>query len=368
MNLLKTVPAVFAVGRNYQILVPVRRQSLAWARIGNACYYDASNGILRSRTRLHRIEVPMQVLDEAKSYTLCLRPVRRRKAYRTKTGPLKEITFPFRPVPMENARAYHIADAHNLVSPILTAARAFGDMDFLILNGDIISHSGHRRHFDNLYKLCAALTGGSIPVVFARGNHDMRGKYAEQFPDFTPTQNGNTYYSFRLGSIWGVVLDCGEDKPDDCPEYGGTVACHGFRQRQTEFLKALTAHPETEYAAAGIQTKLVICHVPFTERDEPPFDIEPELYRRWCALLQACIQPHLMLCGHTHRTQVRYPGHPRDTYGQSCPVVIASGFDDRRYWTGCGFTFEQGRVTAVFTDSEGNISTPEHIHIPKSTI
>lgn len=36
-----------------------------------------------------------------------------------------------------NARAYHIADAHCLTDEPVRAAKAYGDIDFLILNGDI---------------------------------------------------------------------------------------------------------------------------------------------------------------------------------------------------------------------------------------
>lgn len=353
MSELKLSPAVFAVGTDYQIMFPVKGEVLAWIQVGNNSYYDASNGVMRSSSLVHRITVPMVVLDKAGTYTVCLRPVRRRKPYFTKTGPVEEHTFSFTPVPERNARAYHISDAHNLIQQPLAAARAFGKLDFLILNGDIIDHCGSPGKFANIYQICATLTGGSVPVVFARGNHDMRGKYAENFADFTPNQQGNTYYSFRLGSIWGVVLDCGEDKRDDSSEYGGTVACHPFRQRQTAYLQTLIEQAETEYAAPGVRTRLVVCHVPFTQRDEPPFDIEEDIYRRWCELLRDHIKPQLMICGHTHQAQIRYPGHETDTYGQSCPVVIASGFDDRKYWTGCGLIFGDGQAEAVFTDSRG---------------
>lgn len=65
------------------------------------------------------------------------------------------------------------------------------------------------------------------------------------------------------------------------------------------------------------------------------------------------MKPVLMICGHTHEAEVRYPGHEKDAYGQPCPLVVASGYDDKTYWIGCGFTFGDGRAEAVLTDSEG---------------
>jgi hypothetical protein len=188
----------------------------------------------------------MAELDRAKKYTVCIRPLLHRKPYFTTTAPLETFTFPFMPVPERNIRAYHISDAHNRIDGPVAAARAFGEFDFLILNGDIIDHSGDPSKFDNIYRICAELTGGSKPVVFSRGNHDMRGNYAEKFAEYTPNCNGNTYYTFRLGPIWGILMDCGEDKMDACEEYGHTVACHAFRRRQTAFLKRVIADCKNE--------------------------------------------------------------------------------------------------------------------------
>ncbi|MBO5269618.1 MAG: serine/threonine protein phosphatase, partial [Clostridia bacterium] len=79
------------------------------------------------------------------------------------------------------------------------------------------------------HRIAAGVTKGRIPVVFARGNHDTRGKYAERLANHTPTDNGRSYYSVRLGKLWMLVLDCGEDKNDDHAEYGHTMCCHAFR-------------------------------------------------------------------------------------------------------------------------------------------
>lgn len=351
--MLTTTPAVFAVGKEYQILVKTKRNVFCWIQVGESRFYDATSGVVRSLSSLHRITVPMAVLDAAQGYHVCTRTVTDRKPYFTQAGEAKCTFFPFHPVPEHNIRAYHIADAHNHIPQPLVAAGVFGQIDFLILNGDLIDYCTSIRNFNNIYILCAKLTGGQIPVVFSRGNHDMRGKIAEKFIDYIPHQHGNTYYTFRLGSIWGVVLDCGEDKPDDHSAYGGTVACHDFRLQQTAFLKSIIANAQNEYAAPGVKTRLVISHNPFTEKNVPPFDIEEDTYREWSGLLRDYIQPHLMICGHTHLAQVRQPGHPLDTYGQPCPVVIASGFDNVSYWTGCGFVFDQDQIQLTFTDSNG---------------
>lgn len=353
--MLKTAPAVFAVGKDYQIMVEVTRKSLFWVRVGTENYYDVTGGVMNVLSNFHRVTIPMAALEAAGEYTICVKPMCRRDPYFTKTGRTEEKTFPFHPLPEKNVRIYHIADTHNRMKEPIQAAKAFGRIDLLILNGDILDHCGSARKFRNIYQICDALTGGAVPVVFSRGNHDMRGKYAERFFEYTPSQRGNTFYSFRLGSLWGVILDCGEDKADNHPEYGGTVACHGFRLAQTAFLKRLIQNSETEYEAPGVEKRLVICHVPFMQKDEPPFDIEEPVYREWTWLLRKYIKPDLMLCGHTHKAGVCLPGGEKDAYGQPCPMVVGAQYDDRKYWAGCGIVLGESKVEIRFTDCTGAI-------------
>ena len=358
--MLKTTPAVFAVGDRYQIMVQVRGEAMVGIRIGDRIWYDASNGIMNSLSELHRVTVPMAALDAAKEYTLLLRPIIARKPYFTETRSLLEYAFPFSPVPESDIRLYHIADAHNRIEEPVRAAETFGRIDALVLNGDVIDHSGNPEKFTNIYEICAQLTDGRVPVVFSRGNHDMRGNFAEKFADYTPSHHQNTYYTFRLGSIWGVILDCGEDKMDDHPEYGFTVACHAFRERQTEFLKTIIENAEKEYNADGVKTKLVIVHNPFTQQLQSPFDIEADIYRQWASLLKTYVGPDLMICGHTHKYGIHKTGGEYDHLGQPCTVVIASEPQKERF-IGCGFVIGDNQIEAVFTDSLGATLSKEII-------
>ena len=108
-------PAVFAVGDEYQIMVPVARRSLMWAKVNGKDYFDDSNGIIRSLEKIHRICVPAKELDKAGEYTICERKIIWRKPYFPLLKPETQVTFKFRPVRTENPRAYHISDTHNQV-------------------------------------------------------------------------------------------------------------------------------------------------------------------------------------------------------------------------------------------------------------
>ena len=122
---LKTTPAVFAVGDNYQVIVPVASETVMWVKVGDKCFYDESNGILRSGKRIHKMLVPAEILNKEGSYTICYRRVKKRKAYFSKTHSVEEISFNFKRVQGEAIRAYHIADAHNMIKEPVKCAQKF---------------------------------------------------------------------------------------------------------------------------------------------------------------------------------------------------------------------------------------------------
>ena len=364
MSIFRTKPAVFAVGDTYQIMIPVTAQTLMWVKVNDECYYDESNGIMRSRVTVHRISVPMEELDRAGKYTVCWRKIIERKPYFTETEDECQESFNFYPVKGEEIRAYHIADAHNYVTEPCNCAekfqKEFGKLDFLILNGDIPDHSGKIENFDNIYEIVSNITNGNIPTVFSRGNHDTRGIFAENIADYTPNQNGNSYFTFKLGDIWGVVLDCGEDKDDSHPEYGHTVCCTYFRKKQTKFIEKIIENAKENYTADDVKYKLVVVHNPFTERFNPPFNIEEDIYSYWAKLLRENVKPDVMICGHKHSLEILEVGGEKDALGQPCTVVVGSDLNRKEnYYAGAGYIFKNGKITVVFNDSEKIILSKE---------
>ena len=162
-----TTPIVYAVGKNYQIMVPVSCETVMWVKIGDQCFYDDSNGILRSACSTHRMTVPAHLLDKEKKYTVCYRVINERKPYFTDAGDLLFYESAFRPVENEPVHIYHIADAHNRILEPVAAGSYFGNkLDLLILNGDIPNHSGKIEYFTAIHEIASQLTNGEIPVVF----------------------------------------------------------------------------------------------------------------------------------------------------------------------------------------------------------
>ena len=356
-NMIKFNPTVFAVENDYKIFIPVTGSSVMWVKVGGECYYDHSNGVLRSSVTMHKVTVPRDELDKYGKYTVCFREMIERKPYFSVTSDIYEEEFDFYPLPNDNFRAYHISDAHGAVAAPVNSALSFekkyGKIDLLILNGDVIDHSGDIGNFDAIYEICSLISKGSIPVIFSRGNHDTRGEFAENIADYTPTRAGYSYFSFRLGTLWGLVLDCGEDKLDTHAEYGNTNCCHAFRTEETKYIKNLTARKSEEYGNDGITRKIVIAHSPFSMKFEFPFDIEDDIYTEWCAALREEIKPNVMISGHTHSIEILPAGDEKHIHGCPCPVVIGGRPDKKsgKHY-GCGLIFDGNGLTAVFNQGE----------------
>lgn len=357
MSIIKNKPAIFAVGNAYSIFVQVTDDSVMWIRIGEECFYDHSNGVLRSASHIHKITVPREKLESTKEYFVCYRKMIERKPYFSITGDVTEERFDFYPPSSEKFNLYQVADSHGMVDGAISSAKVFeekyGKIDILVLNGDVIDHSGDVENFNAVYDIAAGITKGEIPIVFARGNHDTRGIFAEAFEQYTPTQFGKSYFSFRISDIWGIVLDCGEDKCDAHPEYGNANCHEFFRKEETAYIEEIIKNKDNEYANPEVNKILAFAHVPFTRRFSPPFNIEEETYAYWSKLLKESIKPELLLAGHTHKYSIDRPGCENDALGQPCTVVVASAPNTKtRFYAGGGIVFDKDKTVAVFCNQE----------------
>jgi len=360
---LLTLPSVFAVGEEYQIFTLFDCAVTVGIRVGERVYYDHANGVIRSGRKIHSVRLPISALDNAREYTVIYRKVIERKPYFPILEEEKELTVAFRPLRTDKPNIYHISDTHTLIDEPVRCGSYFGEeLDLLILNGDISDYSESEDSYAIIYKLAGSITNGTIPCVFSRGNHDTRGIFAENMSDYTPTRGGLSYYTFRLGGLWGLVLDTGEDKPDDGDEYGGTVCFGDFKVAETEYLKNVIS--EGDFNSPDIKHRLIIAHIPFTRNFRSPFNIDVEMFTEWARLIREHIQPSLMLCGHKHTNEINPVGGEFDQRGQPCPVIIGSTplhDKERPNFIGCAVTLDADRARVVFNDSYGKILRDEII-------
>ncbi len=285
---------VYAVEDDYQIVFSTSEKSVAWVEIDGVNYYDLYAGSMKSEDLVHKISVPQEKLDTAKSYKICAQQMIYRGPFGGYKGKVISQNYSFRPVDSSDGLAYYsMSDVHSARKGAVNAALSVDNLDFLVLLGDNISmvDSEYDAQYANL--LANDITHGEIPCIYARGNHEIKGLYAEELYKYVGSLNGNFYYWFTMSDVYGVTLDIGEDHDDDWWEYYGTSQFDLYRSEQTEMLKEITSLREYE----NYNYKLVCCHIPIQFVNSRGNHLQTKT--EWTEYLNV-FQPDLVVSGHQH--------------------------------------------------------------------
>ena len=358
MSFLACTPTVFVIGEFYEILLYANAPGLFSVRVGEELYYEENSGVLSSERLFVKIRVPMAALDAAGAYTVLYRKTVERRSYFSLFEEEEEASFAFSPVPTEgDINIYYTADVHYHFDTAEHTVTYFGDaLHLLIANGDL----GEVEKPEDYLDVCRFLgnaTGGRVPVVMARGNHDTRGRLAEQFTDYFPADGKKTYFTVSLPAFTALVLDCGEDKWDNHAEYGGghngakvyngTNVFERYRQEELAYLKALTLKKDRPVIAISH-----ICPSMTAKEKDSIFNIEKETYAAWNRELER-LGVDVMLCGHLHKTFVLDRHDERATTDNPYPVLVGSSMVySGKEIVGTAITLKRDRLVYRFTDQE----------------
>lgn len=184
--------------------------------------------------------------------------------------------------------------------------------DFVLFNGDMVSSSRNEKQvFAGFMDTAVKMFAGKIPMYYARGNHETRAEYASYFPEYFPGPDGKLYYLFRQGPVAFIVLDSGEDKPDDDIEYSGIADFDNYRSEQKQWLRNAVNNPVFKDAPF----KVAVMHIPPLRG----WHGEVEVADKFAPILdKAGID--LMLCAHYHRFVRKDAGES----GFGFPVIVNS--------------------------------------------
>lgn len=294
---------VYAVEDDYQIVFATSDNAIAWVNIGGKEYYDLYAGSMQSSDKVHKITVPQKVLDEADAYAINFRQVIYRGPFGGYLGELQTRHYPFRPVNTADGLDYFaLSDVHEAVDAATRAATARENMDFIVLLGDIVSMVETEADALLTGQLAHAITGGEIPVIYARGNHEIKGEYGERLHKYVGARGEEFYYTVTLGDdVFAVVLDLGEDHEDDWWEYYTTAKFDLYRQEQTEMLEEILADGDYE----DYRYRMAICHIPVVYVDDE--GLFASFREEWTTLLNE-IDVDICLSGHQHKLYQFLPG------------------------------------------------------------
>lgn len=281
----------------------------------------------------------------------------REKKYFTVLGDEENVTFSFRPIEKnENINIYYIADIHGAYDVAEKCCSFFGDdLDLLVINGDY-GESDTREEIEAVNELVAKVTGGQIPVIIGRGNHDTRGSHSEFVPDYIPTDGGKTYYYFTLGPIDGIVLDSGEDKVDTHSEYGTVNYFMRYRKAESDALAKFAPLDKEKY-------RFAICHNPFNFRNgNDIFNIDVDTFKEWTRNIER-IGTEVMICGHLHSYMLLEPGDRLCHIPHGYPIVVAAE-NIKKIPSGTAITLMKNEYVFRFADE--NHVVKQELRLPRA--
>lgn len=301
-NSIKYKPAVYIVENEYQIVFGSNVEALAWVEVDNKRYYEDYAGYYNSTKKMHKVIVPMDVLDNAKEYTIGTQKLTYRGPFGGFKGREIEETYSFRPVDTSDGLNYYsISDVHMGLECSKEASDYNKDKELLILAGDTISMIDTYRDAAYTNKVAYELTKGEIPVIYARGNHELKGKYMEEFHDYVGANGEDFFYKFSFGNVYGLVLDIGEDHDDNYWEYYDTCDFNEYRNRQLELIRSELESKEY----LNYEYRLVVCHIPipFINTRHNHFDFKKDV-----TTLLNQMDIDMVISGHQHDLLVFEPG------------------------------------------------------------
>lgn len=267
---------------------------------------------------IHKVRLDSLTPGATYYYRVCSQQIPVYKAYHKEMGPVVKSGFYSFTMPDPDARSFKAVVFNDLHQQEATFAMLCDlirneNYDFVVFNGDVVDDpDSHDQATYFISRLTEGVGGSGVPVFFMRGNHEIRNRYSVGLRDHYDYPGGKCYGAFNWGDTRLVMLDCGEDKPDDHPVYYGLNDFTALRAEQAEFLKRELASD----AFAKADKRLLIHHIPLYGND-------------WKNLCEDLWKPiladapfDLSVNAHTHQ----FAFHPKGELGNNYPVVIGGGY------------------------------------------
>jgi endonuclease/exonuclease/phosphatase family metal-dependent hydrolase/Icc-related predicted phosphoesterase len=189
--------------------------------------------------------------------------------------------------------------------------------DLVIFNGDCFDDVEKENDIlGRLQTYNSRIKSDEVPSIYIRGNHETRGEYSLYLWDYLGRMGGRSYSAFSMGDTRFVLLDCGEDKPDEHWVYYDMNDFTRHRLDQAEFLEKELKSNEFEKA----NKRILIHHIPIFGRKPGSFSPCSDL---WIPVLEKA-PFNVSLNAHTHRHQVIEKGEDRNNF----PVIIGGSSID----------------------------------------
>ena len=267
---------------------------------------------------LHKIRIDGLQPGQKYYYRVCSQEILLYQAYKkvfgnTAQSAFSEFTLPATDTDSFTAVVFNDLHQHTQTFRALCQQIKNVNYDFVVFNGDCVDDPvDHNQATSFISELTEGVCGDRIPTFFMRVNHEIRNAYSIGLRDHYDYVGDRTYGSFNWGDTRIVMLDCGEDKPDDHWVYYGLNDFTQLRNEQVDFLKKELS--SKEFKKAG--KRVLIHHIPLYGNDGKNL-----CANLWTKLLEKA-PFNISLNAHTHK----YAYHPKGELGNNYPVIIGGGY------------------------------------------
>ena len=266
---------------------------------------------------LHKIRIDGLQPGQKYYYRVCSQEILLYQAYKKVFGNTAQSAFSEFTLPATDTDSFAVVfnDLHQHTQTFRALCQQIKNVnyDFVVFNGDCVDDPvDHNQATSFISELTEGVCGDRIPTFFMRGNHEIRNAYSIGLRDHYDYVGDRTYGSFNWGDTRIVMLDCGEDKPDDHWVYYGLNDFTQLRNEQVDFLKKELS--SKEFKKAG--KRVLIHHIPLYGNDGKNL-----CANLWTKLLEKA-PFNISLNAHTHK----YAYHPKGELGNNYPVIIGGGY------------------------------------------
>lgn len=278
-------------------------------------------GLRRANVLQHRVTITGLRPGTVYYYRAHFKPIRTLAPYRVDYGPEQTtelLQFRTLPGPTQEVTAIVFNDLHNSLPVFRGVLRVVDKMpfDFSVFNGDCLADpQTESQVFGSLSAFTQGVQAGQRPTFFIRGNHETRGALARGLPELIAWPGEKPYFAFTAGPVRFLVMDCGEDKPDNHKEYYGLADFETFRREETQWLRSELKSREFH----GASWRVLVVHMPLSSTRKNGGTNGPSR-ELWQSLLGRG-KIDLALHAHLHRSG----WYPAGSVGNSYPFAIGGG-------------------------------------------
>ena len=204
---------------------------------------NSTDGLINAGGILHKVTITGLKPGYAYTYrpvTVELLKMRPYQVYYGDTLRSREFTFRTPSREKDTVRFLVVNDIHTNGTKLAAHLRdgKASESDLVFMNGDLLDvFEEENQLLGPIIDTSVRYFASSVPFVFIRGNHETRGIMARSLKNYLVYPENRYYFSFDRGPVHFIVLDCGEDKPDDNRYYYGLADYDRYRLEQLEWIR-----------------------------------------------------------------------------------------------------------------------------------